>query len=59
MMRRRWGSVGGSGSSPIFNSRISNSKSQQLGKLRHGQREVDSLLAEVFAKGFRVDRVVP
>ncbi len=40
-------------------SSISDSKSQQLGKLRHGQGEVDPLLAEVFTKGFRVDWVVP
>src|SRR5712671_2096670 len=44
---------------PFLDCRISNSKSQQFRKLRHGQREVDSLLAEVFSKGCPSGRVVP
>ena len=44
---------------PFLDCRISNSKSQQFSKLRHGQREVDPLLAEVFSEGRRSGRVVP
>jgi len=36
---------------PFLDCRIRNSKSQQFRKLRHGQRKVDSLLAEVFSEG--------
>ena len=38
---------------PFLDCRIRNSKSQQFRKLRHGQRKVDSLLAEVFSEGRR------
>ena len=44
---------------PFLDCRISNSKSKQFRKLRHGQREVDSLLAEVFSQGRWSSRVVP
>ena len=44
---------------PFLDCGISNSKSKQLSKLRHGQREVDPLLAEVFSEGRRSGRVVP
>ena len=44
---------------PFLDCRIRNSKSQQFRKLRHGQRKVDSLLAEVFSEGRRSGRVVP
>ena len=43
---------------PFLDCRISNSKSKQFRKLRHGQREVDSLLAEVFSEGRRSGRVL-
>ena len=42
---------------PFLDCRIRNSKSQQFRQLRHGQREVDSLLAEVFSEGRRRGRV--
>src|SRR5438034_3469780 len=44
---------------PFLDCRIRNSKSQQFRKLRHGQREVDSLLAEVFSEGRWSSRVLP
>ena len=44
---------------PFLDCRISNSKSQQFSKLRHGQREVDPLLAEVFSDALGIGRVVP
>ena len=43
---------------PFLDCRISNPKSKQFSKLRHGQREVDSLLAEVFSEGRRSGWVV-
>ena len=33
---------------PFFDSRVRDAKSQTFGKLRHRQREIDPLLAEVF-----------
>ena len=42
---------------PFLDCRIRNSKSKQFRKLRHGQREVDSLLAEVFSEGCGSGRV--
>jgi hypothetical protein len=44
---------------PFLDCCISNSKSKQFRQLRHGQREVDSLLAEVFSEGCRRGGVVP
>ena len=44
---------------PFLDCRISNSKSKQFRKLRHGQSEVDPFLAEVFSEGCRCGRVVP
>ena len=44
---------------PFLDCRIRNSKTKQFSKLRHGQREVDSLLAEVFPKGRRSGGVLP
>jgi len=44
---------------PFLDCRISNSKSKQFRKLRHGQCEVDSLLAEVFSERRWSGRVVP
>ena len=42
---------------PFFDCRVSNSKSQRFGQLRHGQRQVNPLLAEVFSKRRRSRRV--
>ena len=44
---------------PFLDCGISNSKSQQFRQLRHGQGEVDPLLAEVFSECCRSSRVVP
>ncbi len=44
---------------PFLDCCISNSKSKQFRKLRHGQRSVDPLFAEVFSEGRRSGRVVP
>ena len=43
---------------PFLDCRISDSKSQQFRKLRHGERQIDSLLSEVFSEGRRGGRVV-
>ena len=43
---------------PFLDCRISNPKSKQFRQLGHGQREVDSLLAEVFSEGRWSRRVV-
>ena len=43
---------------PFLDCRIRSSKSQQFRKLRHGQRKVDSLLAEVFSEGCGSGRVL-
>ncbi len=60
MIRSRWDSVGRFWFfSHFLDCRIRNSKSQQFRQLRHGQSEVDSLLAEVFAERSRSGRVVP
>ena len=44
---------------PFLDCCISNSKSKQFRKLRHGQRKVDSLLAEVFSERRWSSRVLP
>ena len=44
---------------PFLDCRISNSKSKQFRKLRHGQRKVDSLFAKVFSECRGSSRVVP
>ena len=38
---------------PFLDCRISDSKSKQFRKLRHGERQIDSLLSEVFSEGRR------
>ena len=43
---------------PFLDCRISNAKSKQSRKLRHGQRQIDPLFAEVFSEGRRSGRVV-
>src|SRR5439155_14811606 len=44
---------------PFLDCCISNSKSKQFRKLRHGQRKVDSLFAKVFSKSRGSGGVVP
>ena len=44
---------------PFLDCCISNSKSKQFRKLRHGQRKVDSLFAEMFSKSRGSGGVVP
>src|SRR5438067_4728153 len=44
---------------PFLDCCISNSKSKQFRKLRHGQRKVDSLFAEMFSKNRGSGGVVP
>ena len=43
---------------PFLDCRIGDSKSKQFRKLRHGQRKVDSLSAEVFSERRGSSRVV-
>jgi hypothetical protein len=42
---------------PLLYRRVADFKSQQFSELRHGQVHVDTLLAQVFAQGFGVDRI--